>query len=390
MLGLGRTVMDAERDAAVGVTEVLNGLVQAAEALQRQAGPESKLRSLMGPVLVMTSPDSLAEAARAVLGPVLMGNAVLWKPSSMGTYPAHFLWRLLKEAGLPDGVLSLLPGDGAEILEGTLQHPSLAAVHYVGRSLAALRVSERVERTRCGLPVDLDTRRGAVLFAHPDCDVMALAAACVRGAFAAQGQTRVSLKRAYIPQSLHDVFRPTFARLMREVKTGSVENFAHFMGPVRSAQVLAQIVSVLEEVRQTRETKILFGGHCDDRTGYFVDGTAVMTSNPDLPLLKEDLDGPVLVLWVYPDQDMDTALALAAERPVAAAGVFARQRTDIEKLRSAWNCDQLFINDVPLLPTTGTRDLVGIRTLLKSTTVQTCCEAFDPPVHFQSPALGHP
>jgi 1-pyrroline-5-carboxylate dehydrogenase len=415
MLGQSKTVHQAEIDAACELVDFWRFNVAYAAEIYRQqpdsaAGTWNTLdyRPLEGFVFAISPFNFTSIAGNLPTAPAIMGNTVVWKPAGTAVVAAHVLVDLLEAAGLPPGVINMVPGPGAEVAEPVLAAPDLAGVHFTGSTATFQGIWETVgrhlRRYRSYPRLVGETGGKDFVFAHASADLPALATALVRGAFEYQGQKCSAASRAFVPASLW----PALERALREhvaaIRVGDVADFENFMGAVIDRTAFDRIRGHIEWTRRSRDAEILIGGGVDDRIGWFVEPTVVRARRPDLPLMREEIFGPVLTVFVYEDAELDQALALCDEgSPYALTGsVFARDREAIarigERLRDA--AGNFYVNDKPTGAVVGQQPFGGARAsgtndkagsplnLLRWTSPRAIKETLAPPTDFRYPFMA--
>jgi 1-pyrroline-5-carboxylate dehydrogenase len=376
MLGQSKTVHQAEIDAACELIDFWRFNVAYAEEIYRQQPASSpgcwnrlEYRPLEGFVFAVTPFNFTSIAGNLPTAPALMGNTVLWKPASSAVYAAHFLMEILEAAGLPPGVVNMLPGTGAEVGDPVLASPSLAGIHFTG-STATFQgmwgtVGANIRRYRSYPRLVGETGGKDFVLAHVSADVPALTTALVRGAFEYQGQKCSAASRAFVPASLW----PELERRLREqialIGVGDVADFGNFMGAVIDRQAYVTIKSFIDFARRSTDAELVVGGGCDDGKGYFIEPTVVLAKRPDLRLMREEIFGPVLTVYVYPDHALDEALTLCDQgTPYGLTGaIFARNRAAIARMSAALThaAGNLYINDKPTGAVVGQQPFGGAR-----------------------------
>ena len=364
-------------------------------------------RPLEGFVFAATPFNFASIAGNLPTAPAMMGNTVIWKPASSAVYTAHHIMRVLEEAGLPPGVINFLPGDGARVGVPILAHPDLAGVHFTG-STATFQgiwraVGANISRYRAYPRIVGETGGKDFVVAHASADVPALVTALVRGAFEYQGQKCSAASRAYIPDNLWPEVRDGLLAELSTVKVGDVTDFTSFMGAVIDAGAYRRITDYVELARSSSEVDILSGGEYDDRVGYFVQPTVALSRNPRHRLMEEEIFGPLLTLYVYPEAEYEETLHLCdTTSPYGLTGaIFARDRRAVHRatnvLRHA--AGNLTINDKPtgavvgLQPfggsrASGTNDKAGSPLNLERwVTPRTIKESFCPPTDYRYPFM---
>ena len=415
MLGQSKTAHQAEIDSACELIDFLRFNVEFARRLheeQPQSPPGTwnvmEPRPLEGFVFAVTPFNFTAIAGNLPTAPALMGNTVVWKPSQLALYSAHFVLKLLQEAGLPDGVINLVMGDPAELSRVAIDHPDFAGLHFTGSSAVFRqlwrRIGENIETYRSYPRIVGETGGKDFVFVHPSADLDAVAVACVRGAFEYQGQKCSAASRLYVPASLWPALKERIVGLIGEIRMGDVSDFRNFMGAVIDERAFARITSYLDLARSDASCTVLAGGKADDSQGFFVAPTFVETTNPEHRLMREEIFGPVLTAWVYPDADYERALELCDRTsPYALTGAFfARDRAAIVKamgvLRNA--AGNFYVNDKPTGAVvnqqpfgggraSGTNDKAGsILNLVRWISPRVVKETFVPPVSVPYPFMS--
>lgn len=415
MLCQSKTVFQAEIDATCELVDFWRFNVHFMEQLYA-VQPESAdgvwntmdYRPLEGFVFAVSPFNFTSIAGNLPTAPAIMGNTVLWKPSSTQTYSAWVIMKVLHEAGLPAGVISFLPGEGAAIGGPVLASPDLAGIHFTG-STPTFRhlwrtVGENIERYHSYPRLVGETGGKDFVFAHPSAHIQSLVTALVRGAFEYQGQKCSAASRAFIPVSLWDEVISGMQEQMSRIKMGSPLEFSNFVCAVIDQKAYDKISGYIAHVKNSDDHRILAGGECDDSQGYFISPTLVEADSPQSRLMCEEIFGPVLTVYRYPDQRMDETLAeVEKASPYALTGaIFCRDRAEIKRmsmlLRSA--AGNFYINDKPTGAVvgqqpfgggraSGTNDKAGsIYNLVRWMSPRVIKETFAPPQDFPYPHMA--
>ncbi|MGD8625957.1 MAG: L-glutamate gamma-semialdehyde dehydrogenase [Anaerolineae bacterium] len=376
MLDLSKTAHQSEIDAVVELADFwrynpyyMMELMQPQPRSVPSVWNMTEQRPLEGFVFAVTPFNFASIAGNLPTAPAMMGNTVVWKPASSAVYVAYQIMRLLLEAGLPPGVINFLPGDGAAVGNPILDHPDLAGVHFTG-STGTFRhiwqtVGANIAKYRSYPRIVGETGGKDFIVAHASADVPGLITALLRGAFEYQGQKCSAASRAYIPDSLWPQVRDGLLADLSTVKVGDVTDFSNFMGAVIDQGAYRSIVDYVELARTSSETEILAGGEYDDRVGYFIEPTVVQTENPRHRLMEEEIFGPVLTIYVYPEHEYEETLHLCdSTSPYGLTGaVFAQDRRAAHKavnlLRHA--AGNFYINDKPTGAVVGMQPFGGSR-----------------------------
>ena len=414
MLGQSKTAHQAEIDAACELVDFWRFNVQYMKRIYEEQPQSSagvwnwlEYRPLEGFVFAVTPFNFTAIGGNLPASPALMGNTVVWKPASTAAYSAHFVMRVLQEAGLPDGVINLVYGHGAEIGDPVLASPDLAGVHFTG-STAVFNamwktIGTNIGRYRSYPRIVGETGGKDFIVAHPTADADAVVTAVVRGSFEYQGQKCSAASRIYIPESIWDGMRDQLADRVGELKVGDVADFENFMGAVIDAKAFATHKEAIEEAKSNGRT-IVAGGTADDDEGFFVQPTVIETSDPGDRLLREELFGPIVTAYVYPDSKWDETLELVdTTSPYGLTGaVFARDRAAIDAAadRLQYAAGNFYVNDKPTGAVVGQQPFGGGRAsgtndkagsmwnLIRWVSPRTVKETFVPPTDYRYPFLA--
>jgi 1-pyrroline-5-carboxylate dehydrogenase len=415
MLGQSKTAHQAEIDAACELIDFWRFNVAWAEEIYRQqprsaAGAWNRVehRPLEGFVFAATPFNFTSIAGNLPTAPAIMGNTVVWKPASSAVYSAHFLVQVLEAAGLPAGVINMVPGAGAEVGDPALASPHLAGIHFTGSTTTFQALWETVGRNvrmyRSYPRIIGETGGKDFVFAHTSADVPALATALTRGAFEYQGQKCSAASRAFIPASLWPALQERLRAQVGDIRVGDPADFTNFMGAVIDGTAFRNITGYIDWARASADCEVVAGGRYDDGKGWFIEPTVIRAKKPDVKLLREEIFGPVLTVWVYEDRDFDDTLRLCDEgSPYALTGaVFARDRGAIVRIADAlmYAAGNLYVNDKPTgavvgqqpfggARASGTNDKAGsLLNLLRWVSPRTIKETFVPPIDFRYPFMA--
>ena len=365
-------------------------------------------RPLDGFVLAITPFNFTSIAGNLPTAPALMGNTVLWKPASAAVLPAYFLMKILAEAGLPPGVINMVPGSGPIIGPAALANVGLGGIHFTGStrvfSTIWLEVGSDIRKYVAYPRIVGETGGKDFIFAHASADVDALVTALVRGAFEYQGQKCSAASRAYVPDSLWPAVKERMLAEIQDVKMGDVADFGNFMGAVIDRNAFATISGYVEFAKSSPDLEILTGGGCDATTGYFIQPTVVLSKEPQSKLMVEEIFGPVLTVYVYPEGKYEETLKLCDQTsPYALTGaIFALDRGAIVKAMDALRhaAGNFYVNDKPTGAVVGQQPFGGSRAsgtndkagswlnLERWVTPRTIKETFLPPTNFRYPYMA--
>ena len=414
MLGQSKTAHQAEIDAACELTDFWRFNVEFMTRIYEEQPVSSpgiwnrmEYRPLEGFVFAVTPFNFTAIGGNLPASPALMGNTVVWKPASTAAYSAHFTMQILREAGLPDGVINLVYGSGAAIGDPALASPQLAGVHFTGSTPVFhsmwKTIGSNIADYRNYPRIVGETGGKDFIVAHRTADVDAVAAAIVRGSFEYQGQKCSAASRLYIPESMWPQLRDRLADEVGSIAMGDVGDFSNFMGAVIDGKALAGHREAIELARNANDTEILVGGTVDDSEGFFVEPTVVVTRDPKMKLMREELFGPIVTTFVYPDDRWQDTLELVDETaPYGLTGaVFARDRQAIEDADRAleYAAGNFYVNDKPTGAVVGQQPFGGARAsgtndkagsmwnLIRWASPRTIKETFVPPRDYRYPFL---
>ena len=376
MLGQSKTAIQAELDAACELADFWRFNVAYGRRIlaeQPASGPGTwnrmEQRPLEGFVYAITPFNFTAIAGNLPTAPALMGNVVLWKPSPTQSLSAHLTLRLLEEAGLPPGVINLLPGDGKAVSEVALTDPNLAGVHFTG-STATFQylwgaVGANIARYR-GYPRLVGETGGKdFVLAHPSADVDVLRTALVRGAFEYQGQKCSAASRAYVPRSVWERLRVDLAAETDGLAVGDVTDLRNFAGAVIDRRAYDRHADLLRRVAEDPAVTVLAGGTCDDSVGYFVRPTVLVADDPRHEVFRTEYFGPILAVYVYEDAAYDEVLTLIDDTAEYAltGSVIATDRTAIDAAARAlrFTAGNFYVNDKPTGAVVGQQPFGGAR-----------------------------
>jgi 1-pyrroline-5-carboxylate dehydrogenase len=326
-------------------------------------------RPLEGFVLAITPFNFTAIAGNLPTAPALMGNVVVWKPSPTQQFAAHFTMRLLEAAGLPAGVINLLPGDGLDLSAVALAHPALAGIHFTGstRTFQHLwsTVGANIERFRSYPRIVGETGGKDFVVAHPSADPAALVTGLVRGAFEYSGQKCSAASRCYLPQGLWDVVGDQLLDITGSLSIGDVRDFGNFSSAVIDKRSFAKQAGLFSRIKSGTDATILAGGSTDDSTGWYVRPTVIKSGNPKHEIFRDEYFGPVLSVYVYPDNAYQETLDLVdGSAPYGLTGsVFAtdRQAIALAEQRLRFAAGNFYINDKPTGAVVGQQPFGGAR-----------------------------
>jgi 1-pyrroline-5-carboxylate dehydrogenase len=376
MLGQSKTAHQAEIDAACELTDFLRFNVQFMTRIYEEQPVSSpgtwnrlEYRPLEGFVFAVTPFNFTAIAGNLPSSAALMGNTVVWKPATTAMVSAYYVMRLFEEAGLPPGVINLVYGSGAEIGDAALASPHLAGVHFTGSTPVFQgmwkTIGNNIGRYRNYPRIVGETGGKDFIVAHPSADAEAVATAIIRGSFEYQGQKCSAASRIYAPSNLWPRLRERLEEEVSAIRMGDVTDFENFMGAVIDAKALEGHSAAIDEARSHADTEIVVGGGVDDAEGYFVEPTVIETRDPKFRLLRDELFGPIVTTYVYPENQWEQTLELIDETaPYGLTGaVFSDDREAVLEAEEAlrYAAGNFYVNDKPTGAIVGQQPFGGAR-----------------------------
>lgn len=414
MLGQSKTVYQAEIDSACELIDFLRFNVHYLSEIHKQqpiSGPgmhnSVEYRPLEGFVLAITPFNFTAIGGNLPASAALCGNTVVWKPAYTQVYAAHMFMKVLKEAGLPDGVINMVYVDGPTLGKICFAHPFFAGVHFTGSTVVFNQmwksIGENIGKYRSYPRIVGETGGKDFVMVHPSADVDVVVTALLRGAFEFQGQKCSAASRAYIPSNLAAQVRKKLVAGIKSIKMGTVEDFTNFIAAVIDEKSFTKIKSFIDSAKRSSKVKILAGGNCNKAVGYFIEPTVLETTDPRYVTMCEEIFGPVLTLYVYPEKQFAETLTLVDQTsPYALTGaIIAQDRQAIARatktLRNA--AGNFYINDKPTGAVVGQQPFGGARAsgtndkagsmlnLYRWMSLRTIKETFDPPKDYRYPFM---
>ena len=375
MLGQSKTVFQAEIDSACELADFFRFNVANAQTIYSQQPNNSvgiwnrvEYRPLDGFVVAITPFNFTSIAGNLPTAPALMGNTVIWKPSTTAVHSNYLLMKIMIEAGLPAGVINFVPSRGVDVSKYVLPHPKMAGFHFTGSTEVFSGVWSTVGqniRTYESYPRLVGETGGKdFIFAHNTADVKALAAAMVRGAYEYQGQKCSAASRAFIPASIWDETLAAVKEHVSKIKVGDVRDFTNFMGAVIDRASFDNIKGYIDRAAASPDAEVLFGSY-DDSVGYFVQPTLILAKKPDYESMVKEIFGPVLTVYVYDDDKLDETLRICdTASPYGLTGaIFAQDRYVIAHMEAALSgaAGNFYINDKPTGAVVGQQPFGGSR-----------------------------
>jgi len=417
MLGQSKTCYQAEIDAACELADFWRFNVHfLTEIYQDQplsvAGVWNRTasRGLEGFVFAVSPFNFTSIALNLATAPALMGSAVVWKPGLTSMLSSWVGMQIHEEAGLPAGVVNMVSGDHTVIGPAALKHRDLGGVHFTGSTPVFNHmwqtIGQNIANYRTYPRIVGETGGKDFVFAHPSADVTALVTALIRGAFEYQGQKCSAASRAYIPRSLWSQVEERLVAEVKKISVGDPEDFTNFMGAVIDAKAYQRLKQAIEQAKSDPGVRLLVGGECDDRVGYFIKPTILVADQPDYHTMKHELFGPILTIYVYEDSQFERTLAICDQTsPYALTGaIFARDRGVVHLMTEALAnaAGNFYINDKPTgavvgqqpfggARSSGTNDKAGSKlNLLRWMSQRTIKETFAPALSVPYPFMAAP
>jgi 1-pyrroline-5-carboxylate dehydrogenase len=412
MLGQSKNAYQAEIDSACELIDFLRWNVHFLSEIykvQPVSSPgihnRTEWRPLEGFVLAITPFNFTAIGGNLPASAALCGNTVVWKPAYTQVFAAQLFQRILKEAGLPDGVINLIYVDGPVLGKVCFGHRDFAGLHFTGSTAAFNHlyktIGENIHRYRSYPRIVGETGGKDFVLAHESADPDVVATALLRGAFEYQGQKCSAASRAYIPANLAPVVRQKLVEGIASFKMGTVEDFSNFINAVIDERSFNKIKSYIDKAKQDAAAEIWAGGGCDKSKGYFVQPTVIEAKDPAYVTMCEEIFGPVLSVYVYQPAEFEKILSIVdSTSPYALTGsIISRDRGAVEmatdRLRNA--AGNFYINDKPTGAVvgqqpfggargSGTNDKAGsILNLYRWLSARTIKETFAPPTDYRYP-----
>jgi len=415
MLGQSKNAYQAEIDAACEFIDFLR--FNAYFMQQIYAGqPESvrglwnrvEYRPLEGFVFALTPFNFTAIAGNLPACVAMMGNVTVWKPAYPQIYSANVIMEVLREAGLPDGVINLIYVDGPVAGDIIFKHPDFAGIHFTGSTKVFQTIwqtiGENISKYKTYPRIVGETGGKDFVMAHESADVKALATGLVRGAFEYQGQKCSAASRAYIPSNIWPAVKEQLIADLQEITMGGTEDFSNFVNAVIDEKSFDKIMGYINNAKKSDKITVIAGGNGDKSKGYFVEPTVLQTTDPNYTTMCEEIFGPVITIYVYEPKDFEKTLELVdATSPYALTGaIFSQDRyaIDLAMKKLVNSAGNFYINDKPTgavvgqqpfggARASGTNDKAGsILNLYRWVQPRTIKETFVSPTDYKYPFLG--
>lgn len=412
MIGQSKNAFQSEIDAVCELVDFYRYNVKNMYdlyAMQPSSSPgiwnRTVWRPLEGFIFALTPFNFTAIAGNLGAAPALMGNTVVWKASKTAAYSANLIMKVLKEAGLPDGVINLVYVGGREAADVIFNHRDFAGLHFTGSTGVFngmwKTISNNMEKYKSYPRIVGETGGKDYVFADHTANPKQVATALTRGAFEYQGQKCSAASRAYIPSNIWEDVKNYMTNDIAKIKTGTVDDFTNFVNAVIDEESFDKLAKVIEQVKASKDAEVIIGGTYDKTEGYFIYPTVVLAKTPDFFTMKEELFGPILTVYVYePDKIDETMDILDKTTDYALTGaIFSSDRANIEHMTTCLThtAGNFYINDKPTGAVvdqqpfgggrgSGTNDKAGsIFNLLRWVSPQTIKETFVSPIDYMYP-----
>ena len=414
MLGQSKNAYQAEIDSACEIIDFLRYNVSFMTQIYAQQPVSSpgmwnrmEWRPLEGFIYALTPFNFTAIAGNLPASCAMMGNVVVWKPSNTQVYSANVLMEIFQKAGVPDGVINLIYPSGPDAAEVIFDHPEFAGIHFTGSTAVFQNIWQtigtNIHKYNSYPRIVGETGGKDFIMVHPSADAKVVSTAISRGAFEYQGQKCSAASRAYIPASLWNEVKKYVIEDLQSMKMGGTEDFTNFINAVIDEKSFDKLESYIRAAEKDKKIKVIVGGKCDKKKGYFIEPTILQTTDPKYVTMCEELFGPVLTVYVYKDAEFDQTLKLVdSTSSYALTGcIISNDRYAIEKgmkaLRNA--AGNFYINDKPTGAVVGQQPFGGARgsgtndkagamiNLLRWVSPRTIKETFVSPTDYRYPFL---
>lgn len=415
MIGQSKTAFQAEIDSACELIDFLRFNVEYMTQIYADQPISSEgvwnrveYRPLEGFTFAITPFNFTAIAANLPSSMALMGNVVVWKPSTTQVYSAQVIMEVFREAGLPDGVINMILTDGAETAKICIEHPDFAGVHFTGSTNVFnsiwKQIGDNIHNHKTYPRIVGETGGKDFVIAHESACAKEVATALIRGAFEYQGQKCSAASRAYIPKNLWDDVKSEMKTALDSISMGSPEDFSNFVTAVIDAKSFEKCKGYIERAQASSDAEVIFGGKCDDSKGYFVEPTVILANDPKYESMVEEIFGPILTVYVYDENKWEETLELVDNTSEYAltGAIFGKDRYAVNQgIKALENAaGNFYINDKPTGAVVGQQPFGGARAsgtndkagsamnLLRWVSVRTVKETFLPAKDYRYPFLA--
>lgn len=414
MLGQGKNAYQAEIEAICETIDFIrfnahyvSDIYDDQPHSQRDNLNRIEYRPLEGFIFAITPFNFTAIASNLSLAPAILGNTVVWKPATSALLSNHYLMQIYREAGVPDGVINFIPGQGSVIGDIALSHKDLGGVHFTGSEGTFNHIWQEVGKNLSSYKsyprVVGETGGKDFVFVHNSANTDEVATALVRGAYEYQGQKCSAASRAYIPESLWPTLKQKVNDNIDMIKQGDVRDFCNFVNAVIDEKAYDKIMGYIDAAKKSPDAEIIAGGNGDKSEGYFIEPTVILTTDPHFVTMEEEIFGPVLTVYVYKDEDFEKTLHICDQTsPYGLTGaIFSKDRYAMVKACQIlrYSAGNFYLNDKPTGSVVGQQPFGGSRksgtndkagsylNLLRWTNPRSVKETFNPPVDFRYPYM---
>lgn len=415
MLGQSKNAYQAEIDSACEFIDFLRFNVQYMTEIYKQQPNSSagiwnrvEQRPLEGFVFALTPFNFTAIAGNLPTSAAMMGNTIVWKPSNTQIYSANVLMEVFREAGVPDGVINLVYVDGPTAGDVIFNHADFGGIHFTGSTGVFQHIwktiGENIYKYRSYPRIVGETGGKDFIMVHKSSDAKEVATAISRGAFEYQGQKCSAASRAYIPSNLWEDVKNYVVEDLASFKMGGTEDFSNFINAVIDEKSFDKIAKYIDDAKASPDVEVIAGGNYDKSKGYFIEPTVLLAKNPKYTTMCEEIFGPVLTIYVYPENEFEATMDILDSTSIYAltGSIFSRDRYAVELAtkRLEQSAGNFYINDKPTGAVVGQQPFGGARgsgtndkagsmiNLLRWVSPRTIKETFVPPTDYRYPFLG--
>jgi 1-pyrroline-5-carboxylate dehydrogenase len=415
MLGQSKNAYQAEIDSACEIIDFLRFNVfymTEIYADQPKSAPgiwnRLEWRPLEGFIYALTPFNFTAIAGNLPSSCAMMGNVVVWKPSNTQVYSAAVLMEIFNEAGVPPGVINLIYPSGPDAADVIFSHPDFAGIHFTGSTSVFQSIwktiGNNIHKFKSYPRIVGETGGKDFIMVHPSSDPKEVATAISRGAFEYQGQKCSAASRAYIPSNLWPEIKKLVLADLKSMKMGGTEDFGNFINAVIDENSFDKLAAYIAAAKKDRKAEVIAGGKCNKSVGYFIEPTIIQAKDPKYTTMCEELFGPVLSVYVYPEKKWKETLKLVDSTSIYAltGAIFSKDRYAISEATKALvnSAGNFYINDKPTGAVvgqqpfggargSGTNDKAGAKiNLLRWVSPRTIKETFVPPTDYRYPFLN--
>ncbi|RHV28800.1 L-glutamate gamma-semialdehyde dehydrogenase [Clostridium sp. OM05-5BH] len=374
MLGQSKTAYQAEIDTCELIDFLRFNVYYLQQIYDRQPNNTPNVwnrieyRPLEGFVTAISPFNFTSIGANLPTAPAIAGNVVLWKPATTAVLSNYYVMQTLMAAGLPAGVINFVPSRGSDMSKYVLSDPNLAGFHFTGStevfSGVYSLVGENIKKYKTYPRLVGETGGKDFIFAHNSADVPGLVAALTRASYEYQGQKCSAASRAFVPASIWPQVKEGMLAEIEKIKIGDITDFRNLMGAVIDASAFKTNKEYIDYAKASEDAEVICGGY-DDSKGYFIYPTLIEAKKPDFKTMVEEIFGPVMTVYVYPDDKLDETLASCdtATSYGLSGAIFADDREAIVKMEDALKgtAGNFYINDKPTGAVIGQQPFGGAR-----------------------------